>query len=104
MTPSQNNPVDGEKWPCPNNCMSWCRSDLRWENGKLMPMTNHHPRCEHVDASLIDVWKVSDGSTSYYDEDEVAANNEGENCDDITITKIKMHREIYDNLPEFDGF
>lgn len=67
-------------------------------------MTNHNPRCEYVNDSLINVWKVSDGQSSYYDEDEARARNEAENCDGITIIKIKMHREIYDNLPEFSGF
>lgn len=88
--------VTGEHWPCPHGCMGWCRTDGS--------KTNHHPRCEFVDESLIDVWKVSDGSTHYYNKDEAAARHEAIDCEDITITKVKMHLEIYENLPEFDGF
>lgn len=52
----------------------------------------------------IDVWKVSDGSTSFYTTDEAAAKTEAEGCDDITISRVKMARKVYENLPEFDGF
>lgn len=86
-------------WPCPHNCHLWVRGITPNE-----PMTRHHPNCEHVDESLIDVWKVSDGSSSYYDTDEATARHEAEECDDVTITKVKMHREIFENLREFDGF
>ena len=92
-------------WPCPNKCMTWCRDDVRLIGTRLKPMTNHHPRCEHVDASLIDVWKVSDGSSSFYTDNEAEARSMS--LDDgpaLTVTAEKMHREIYENLPEFDGF
>lgn len=52
----------------------------------------------------IDVWKVSDGSSSFYTTDEDAAKTEAEGCEDITITQVKMARKVYENLPEFDGF
>ena len=88
-------------WPCPNNCLNWCRTDGS--------KTNHHPNCEHVDASLIDVWRVSSGGSSYVTHDEADA-KEASICytDDehwpVTVTKEKMHREIYEQLPEFEGF
>jgi hypothetical protein len=91
-------------WPCPHHCELWCRTDIAFEHGKPRPATNHHPRCEHVDASLIDVWKVTDGSSSYYTDSEEDARHEAVGCDDITITKAKMHQEIFEQLPEFEGF
>lgn len=80
-------------WPCPNNCITWCRID-----GMI---TNHHPNCEYVNESLIDVWKVSNGSSYYYTDNEAEAKEDSDEC---VITSRKMHREIYENLPEFDGF
>lgn len=77
-------------------CINWCRTDGQ--------MTNHHPACTHYNDSLIDVWKVTDGSTCFYTDDKQAADTEAEGCDDITITKVKMHREVFDLLPEFEGF
>ena len=70
-------------------------------------MTNHHPRCKHVDASLIDVWRVSLDGTSYVTDSEADAMEavKVECASDVpTVTKEQMHREIYENLPEFDGF
>lgn len=62
-------------------------------------MTHHHPRCEHVDASLIDVWRVSyDGASYVVDREPLATHHEE------TVTREKMHREIYDQLQEFKGF
>jgi hypothetical protein len=86
-------------WPCPNNCMSWCRDDVRFVDGKPQPGTNHHPRCEYVDASLIDVWRVSYDGGSYVSDRAPMTTHQRE-----TITREKMHREIYENLPEFQGF
>lgn len=85
-------------WPCPHNCLNWARAT------DLKAVTNHHPNCEHYNASLIDVWKVTDGSSSFYTEDEEAARYEADCYDDIKISKVKMHSEVYDALPEFDGF
>lgn len=81
-------------WPCPNNCLTWCR-----ECNPREPQTNHHPRCEYVDASLIDVWRVSyDGASYVVDQEPLATHHEE------TVTREKMHREIYEQLPEFNGF
>ena len=66
------------------------------------PQTNHHPRCEHVDASLIEVFRVSheDGG-SYATDQEPNPNDLGDGC---KVTSEKMHREIYEALAEFAGF
>lgn len=34
-------------WPCPNNCLSWCRVPPPL-HGNPEPDTSHHPRCEYV--------------------------------------------------------
>ena len=66
-------------------------------------MTNHHPRCEHVDASLIDVWRVSyDGTICLFDDaplPEVLLELEG-----AVVDKIKMPREVFEHTPEFNGW
>jgi len=78
-------------WPCPNNCLTWCRTDGS--------KTNHHPRCQYVDASLIDVWRVSyDGASYALVTRPLLAQPEE------TVAREKMHREIYENLREFGGF
>ncbi len=86
-------------WPCPNNCMNWCRDDIRVKDGAIHPMTNHHPRCEHVNDSLMDVWRVSLDGSSYVTHEEPCDLGDG-----LKVTPEKMHREIYEHLPEFDGF
>jgi len=87
-------------WPCPNDCLSWCRTDGS--------MTNHHPRCEFVDESLMDVYSVripgeQHGCATHCEAD---AHNMAQEDPDapLEVVKIKMHREIYENLPEFNGF
>lgn len=74
-------------------CLNWCRIRNH--------MTNHHGNCEHFNDSLIDVWKIEyDGSWYYEDmEPDMSDFTEGE-----IVTKEKMHKEIYNNLPEFTGF
>lgn len=67
-------------------------------------VTNHHPNCEHYNDSLIDVWEVSDGNSSYFTHEKEAAEAEARESESVTITQTKMHREIYENLPEFNGF
>lgn len=87
--------------PC--ECQQWARSvDLKY-------LTNHHPRCSHYNDSLIDVWKVSDGSTAYIttsEADAIQCKRNDEECGvtGLTITKTTMHREVFENLPEFAGF
>jgi len=62
-------------------------------------MKTNHPKCELVAASLIDVWRVSyDGASYVIDAPPLATHHEE------TVTQEKMHREIYEQLPEFQGF
>jgi hypothetical protein len=75
--------------------MNWCR-----ECNPHEPQTNHHPRCEYVNETLIDVWRVSLDGTSYFtDEQPNKDDTEG-----VTVAKLQMHREVYEHLPEFAGF
>lgn len=68
--------------------------------------TNHHEHCPHYNDSLIDVWRVQveeKGPSAYYSqpprcEDEFNPEN-GETC-----AQEKMHREVFERLPEFGGF
>lgn len=90
-------------WPCPHNCHLWARGINPNE-----PMTNHHPRCEHVDASLIDVWEVvipgeEHGCIMESEADARAMAGEDPNAP-LEARPRKMHREVYENLPEFAGF
>jgi hypothetical protein len=73
--------------------MNWARID-----GLL---TNHHPNCPHYNDSLIDVWRVSYEGSSYVVDREPTPDQLGEG---EIVTKEKMHREIFENLPEFMGF
>lgn len=84
-------------------CQNWERTDVRIIHGKPIA-PNHHPNCPHYNDSLIPIWKVSDGTTSFYSDDEDAARTEAENIEDVTITRGQIHREVYENLPDFDGF
>lgn len=80
-------------------CANWARA----VNTKYL--TNHHPHCPHYSDSLIDVWKmVVNGATHYFDNEQDVINAAQEEFEDeTTITKEKMHREAYEQLPEFEG-
>lgn len=78
-------------------CAHWARSI----NPKYL--TNHHENCQHYNDSLMVVWKVSDGSSSFYVENEQDA-REMAGCEDLTISQVKIHREVFEHLPEFEGF
>ena len=87
--------------PCP--CANWARSI------NLKYLTNHHPNCPRYNDSLMDVWKVSDGSASYYQDNEADAFRDmaaDEECGvtDLKLTQERMHREVFEHLPEFNGF
>lgn len=75
-----------------------CRNWARLNDGVEDKGTDHHPRCPRVDDSLIDVWRVS------YDGESYVIDREPDNNPQETVTRERMHREIYDNLPEFNGF
>lgn len=76
-----------------------CKNWARLFDGIHDKGTEHHPNCPRVDDSLIDVWRVSYDGSSYVTDiepDDLPA------CE--KVTKEKMHREIYDQLPEHVGF
>jgi len=77
-------------------CVTWARAvDLKY-------LTNHHPNCPHYNDSLIDVWKMTVNGVSAYMEVIDCCQDEFE--DETTITKEKMHPEVFEHLPEFEGF
>lgn len=76
--------------------------------GKPRPMSAHHPRCEHVDASLMDVWSVrcpGDEHGCIVDNEAEARAMASEDPDaPLEVSPMRMHREVFENLPEFAGF
>lgn len=88
-------------------CNSWARTNIDSFSiaGKLL-VPNHHINCPQYNDSLIDVWKMTvNGISAYMDkEQDVIDCSQDEFDDETTVTKIKMHREIFENLPEFNGF
>ena len=85
---------DQELKPCP--CRNWC-----WTVNLQYP-TNHHHLCEHYDDSLISVWRVEYDGQSYVTDEEPVL---GEDlCGGETVTKDVMHKEVYEQLSEFEGF
>jgi hypothetical protein len=85
---------------CPNNCHLWARGVTPNE-----PMTLHHPRCSHVDDSLIDVWRYTWEGESYVMDRAPSADEQREAQEsEVRITRERMHREIYEQLREFAGF
>lgn len=95
-------PGETPHWPCPNHCWSWCRAVPR------DAMTNHHPNCEFVDASLIEVWSVHPPGEQFgciTDSEKLAREMAAEDPHaPLEVVAVKMHREIYENLEEFGGF
>lgn len=71
-------------------------------------MTNHHPNCEHYNASLMDVWVVclpgeKNGCVCDREADAKRMAHEDEDAP-LDIVHKKMHRELFENLGEFNGF
>lgn len=91
-------------------CQNWARAghgDYKIKGREGIPLlTNHHENCPRYNDSLMDVWKVTVGGISAYNDNEQnALDTAGDEFDDETqITKVRMHREIFENLPEFDCF
>lgn len=88
---------------CPNNCLNWARIFNPAE-----PMTNHHPNCEFVNDSLIDVWTVripgeKGGCVTDNESDAKAIAGEDPHAP-MEIIKSRMHREVFEALGEFAGF
>lgn len=88
--------TDAPTPPALCECAQWCRAmDLAYA-------TDHHPDCPHYNDSLIDVWKVTvDGVSCYTDNEQDAGDTAGK---DIIVVALKMHREVFKHLPEFEGF
>lgn len=105
QTPATSAPPALLEAPC--ECLNWPRgitpekSYGRTKDGVPL-LTNHHPNCQHYNDSLIDVWKVTvDGSSCYVDNEQDALDTVG---DSGTVSQEKMHKEIFEHLPEFEGF
>lgn len=86
-------------------CDLWARCapvDLR------KPIPNHHHRCQHYDASLIDVWRVQtpgDVGGLIVDVEKIAREVAAEDpAAPLEVTPMKMHRECFEQLGEFAGF
>lgn len=90
-------------------CINWARVEISpypWRGATGLPLvTNHHPNCKHYEDSLVDVWNVSDGSSTMVltEEPDIKAEY-GECAEDLTVSKSKMHLECVEQLGEHDGF
>ena len=84
-------------------CKHWARTGHEasfWVRGRLLT-TNHHSNCEHYNDSLIAVWEQHpEGQTS----PAAISDSEPPSEPDLVTRKRFMHREIFENLPEFEGF
>jgi hypothetical protein len=91
---------------CP--CATWCRTDIRFKDGKPLPTTNHHPNCPRVDDSLMDVWEVvipGEEHGCVVDDERAAREMAAEDPDEpLEVRHRRMHREVYEALGEFAGF
>ena len=94
-------------------CKNWVRginedplyANLKSADGiPLLP--NHSPNCPHYNDSLMDVYKVTVGGIScFVDNLQDAKDTAGEDdSGEVELTHEKMHREVFENLREFDGF
>lgn len=90
-------------------CQNWARGvneETRYAKLKSMDgiplLPNHHPNCQHYNDSLMDVWKVTVGDVSCYQAHEDFCNSPIISA--AATEQIKMHREVFENLQEFDGF
>ena len=77
-------------------CIDWCRTEVNIDQ-----ITNHHPNCDHYNDSLIKVYKISYDGAYYFDK----YLPDLEDLEIGTIISIEeMHKECYEQLPEFQGF
>lgn len=74
-------------------CVTWARADFD-PTGQI---TTHRRSCPRFKEGLIDVWRVESEGASY------VTNAEPTEIEGATVTLERMHREIFDNLPEFAG-
>jgi len=88
-------------------CVFWCRANIGGPYTHLkgkdlhFVVTNHHEYCPHFNDSLVDVWKISYDGQSYY---SLTAPCKEETENGETVTQEKMHKEVFEQLPEFNGF
>lgn len=90
-------------------CQNWAQTGFSEPHyAKLKSITglplipNHHPNCVRYNDSLIYIYKVTCGGIAAYVEHlEYAKDTAG---DEATIERVKMHREVFENLAEFEGF
>lgn len=79
-------------------CLKWCRGY------SAIFFANHHQDCPKYNDSLIDVWRIQFGGSFYITDKEGDIQDEERSDPEYAITKEKMHREQYEQLPEFQGF
>lgn len=88
--------------------MNWLECECSHWARMSGPLTNHHPQCSHFNDSLMDVWVARLGKQACYAETEAELKDmigdEQDESDKPTISQEKMHRELFENLKEFDGF
>lgn len=89
-------------------CMNWVRCfDTRIVNRDGIPVIpHHHPNCPHYNDSLMDVWVTEiDGNKAYCEHEVDARESIGEEgWEGAKVYQTKMHREVFENLPDFEGF
>ena len=82
-------------------CVNWCRvgSEYKGRGETGLPLyTDHHPNCVHYNESLVKAFKVEYDGQCYY------ATEKPEIVQGETLTETTIHREIYEQLQEFEGF
>ncbi len=112
--------MSDEKTICP--CAGWAQVNVKSQDREprlyncerhgLRYVTEHHPNCEHVDDSLVDMIEVRSslgrGALICDDvaeaKDVLGVESEEEWLRDYTFTPIRIHSEALDQMPEFDGF
>lgn len=79
-------------------CAHWARVSNR------NYLTHHHPNCPRYNDSLMTVWEVTDGASVCVTDNEQDAREEAQEVDSVQVIESKMHREVFEHLPEFEGF
>ncbi len=91
-------------------CQNWARADIEmvhFKNKGIPLLPNHHPNCPKYNDSLIDVWKINifDNDAYFLTENEaIEMIPEELYGEGYILRKIKMHKEIFDSMREFEGF
>ena len=75
---------------------------MKTPEGIIIP-TNHHRNCPRYNDSLMDVWVVVvDGVKCVVDNEADARETAGTDGGAV-VTQRKMHKEVFDNLRDFEG-